>query len=278
MQKINREKIKMAFAPLVSIIIPAFNEERHLRQAIMAIRKSIAVAASSHISAELIVVDNESTDNTRKVAEKLADHAYSESRHVIAAVRNTGAFHAKGKYFIFVDADTLIPPALVKDFVNILAGGAVTVGCNVMPSPLNPFERAVFKTFNLVLRASVSRGAAFSGNCVGYRRDVFEKLAGFDEERVASEDHDLSNRASKLGKAVFLKHLTVLTSNRRIRNLGLVSVLFGWGKTTAFYLFGLKRKKYRIARPHSRFLLVKGKAQQLPRLQSQKRSPSWRRR
>ena len=231
--------------PAVSIIIPAFNEEEHLGKTIAAIRKSVAF---SKIAAEVIVVDNASEDNTFKVAKKLADQVYSEKIRVIAAVRNTGALHARGKYLIFVDADTVVPLSFVSDFVHELEKGAVAVGCRVMPFPVNVLEKIVFTFFNLILLASTIRGAAFSGNTVGYNKKVFDKLGGFDEQRVASEDHDLSNRASRMGKAVFLNHLTVLTSNRRIANLGLLWVMMGWGKTTLFYLFGVRRKKYRITR------------------------------
>lgn len=231
--------------PLVSIIIPAFNEEEHLARTIAAVRKSIAF---SKIPSEVIVVDNISEDSTLSVAKKLADHVYSEKIRVIAAVRNTGAYRARGKYLIFVDADTIVPKELVRCFVSAMEKGAVVVGCQVMPHPLNFFEKIVFKFFNFILRSSVLHGATFSGNAVGYNKKVFEKLEGFDEQRVASEDHDLSNRASRLGKAVFLNNVTVLTSNRRIANLGLLWVVMGWGKTTLFYLFGVRRKKYRITR------------------------------
>ncbi len=231
--------------PLVSIVIPAFNEQSYLPAAIIAIRKSVLF---SRFPAEVIVVDNNSSDATREIAEKLADKVYTEKKHVIAAVRNAGARHANGKYLIFVDADTIVPASLVREFVHSLSKGAVVVSCAVMPHPLNYFEKTIFGFLNFILRSSVFHGPAFSGNAVGYNRNVFEKLRGFDEKRHASEDHDLSNRASKYGKAVFLKRLIVLTSNRRIKNFGLITVLLGWAKTTLFYLLGIKRKKYRIAR------------------------------
>lgn len=231
--------------PIVSIVVPAFNEEENLARAVAAIRKSVAF---SKIPAELIIVDNNSEDNTLQIAKKLTKNVYSEKIRVIAAVRNTGAYHASGKYVIFIDADTIVPMRLVGGFVAAMDKGAVVVGCKVMPHPLNFFEKVVFQFFNLILHSSVLHGAAFSGNAVGYNKKVFEKLGGFDEERVASEDHDLSNRASRMGKAVFLNNVTVLTSNRRIANLGLLWVIGGWAKTTLFYLFGVRRKKYRITR------------------------------
>ncbi|MFH1246950.1 MAG: glycosyltransferase [Candidatus Micrarchaeota archaeon] len=232
--------------PFVSIIIPAFNEEEQLQATVAAVRKSIAF---SKLSAEVIIVDNCSEDHTFAIAKKIADKAVQEKIRVIAAVRNTGSHHANGKYFIFLDADTIVPPSLVKEFVNAMQNkNAVVVGCKVMPHPINFLEKIVFEFFNLILHSSILHGATFSGNAVGYTKKVFEKLGGFDEQRVASEDHDLSNRASRKGKAIFLNNLTVLTSNRRIENLGLLLVIGGWAKTTLFYLLGVRRKKYRITR------------------------------
>ncbi len=230
---------------IASIIIPAFNEEKNLPRTIKAIRNAIQFA---NISCEVIAVDNHSEDNTLKVARGLADKVYSENHHVIARVRNVGALHAKGKYLIFIDADTVVPKNLIRDFIATLSTGAVVVGCKVMPHPLRVHEKTLFKLFNLILHSSVLHGAAFSGNAVGYRREIFNKLGGFDENRAASEDHDLSNRASRMGKAVFLKKVAVMTSNRRIRKLGLVKMVLGWTKTTLFYILGLRRRKYRIAR------------------------------
>ncbi len=231
--------------PLVSVIIPAFNEEKHLAKSIAAMRSSLAYA---NIPGEIIVVDNESTDETLKIAKRFADHVCTEKRHVIASVRNTGAAHSRGRFLIFTDADTFVPLNLVKEFVAALSGKAVVVGCNVMPHPLKPLERRLFKIFNLMLRVSVLHGAAFSGNCVGYRKEIFKKLNGFDERWVASEDHELSKRAAKLGKPVFLKHLTVTTSNRRVRKLGLPGLILGWSKTTILYVLGIKSKHYPITR------------------------------
>ncbi len=231
--------------PLVSIIIPAFNEEETLPDTIKSIRKSIEY---SGFTSEIIVVDNYSEDETFNVAKKLADVVFQEKKKVISIVRNKGAKNAKGKFLIFIDADTLIPREAIKKIVGELASGAVVVGCKIMPHPLNFFEKLVFGVLNFILQLSAIRLAAFSGNCVGYKKNVFDQVSGFDTERVACEDHDLSNRVAKHGRAVFLNDLVVLTSNRRVANLGLLLMMLEWAKSTIFYIFGIRRKKYKITR------------------------------
>ncbi len=232
-------------ATQISIIIPAYNEEKNLADCISAVKKSALFAG---VSSEIIVVDNNSGDSTHAVAKRLGARVFREKKRVIAAVRNAGARHAKGKFLLFVDADTVVPREGVKLFYNELLKGAFVVTCRVMPRPLGFFANILFYFFNYLLLLSVFLNASFPGNCVAYDKKTFHRLGGFDEERVASEDQDLSSRASQLGKAVFLSSLTVYTSNRRVKKLGLPGLLFDWGKTTLLYAFGLKTKKYRVTR------------------------------
>ncbi|MBI4406586.1 glycosyltransferase [Candidatus Micrarchaeota archaeon] len=231
--------------PLFSVVIPAFNEERNLQASVGAVRKS---AEFARISFEIIVADNNSSDSTFATAKKLGVRVFREKKRVIAAVRNTGAKHARGKIILFVDADTLIPLQTVRLFYKEFSGGAVVVACRVIPRPLGFFENLFFAFFNYLIFLSTFLNASFPGNCVAYDRKTFRKLGGFDEERVASEDQDLSARASRLGKAVFLNNLAVYTSNRRVKKLGFPGLLFDWSKTTLFYAFGIKTRKYRITR------------------------------
>jgi glycosyltransferase involved in cell wall biosynthesis len=71
----------------LSVIIPAYNEEKYLTATLEAVRPAL----TAHTSAELIVVDNASTDGTRTVAEGFDVRVVTEHEHNISQVRNTGA-------------------------------------------------------------------------------------------------------------------------------------------------------------------------------------------
>ena len=90
-----------------SVIIPAYNEEAYLPKTIESLRQSI-IASKIIKNAEIIVVDNCSSDRTAEVGENLGVTVVSEPIRQIARARNTGARHAKGGCFFFVDADTSI--------------------------------------------------------------------------------------------------------------------------------------------------------------------------
>jgi glycosyltransferase involved in cell wall biosynthesis len=89
--------------PLVSVIIPVFNTEKYLGDAIK------SVLAQSYSPLELIVVDDGSTDNTAKVAESFGSFVryYYQSNAGPGAARNLGITQAYGDYFAFLDADDL---------------------------------------------------------------------------------------------------------------------------------------------------------------------------
>ena len=109
--------------------------------------------------------------------------------------------------------------------------------------------RGFFRVLNRIVWLSVKmRNAALAGNVVAYRKTTFEKLKGFDESMAASEDQELSMRASKLGKVVYLRKIIAKTSARRLEKLGFFGLLLNWGETTWNLIRGKKQKNYLITR------------------------------
>src|SRR4051794_10832178 len=118
---------------MISIIVPAFNEERYLPSTLAAANRSVAVLEGRHrVSTEIVVVDNASTDGTASVATSLGARVVFELEHNIARVRNRGAEAARGEVILFVDADTLIEAELLKRVYELIQdqdclGGAVAI-------------------------------------------------------------------------------------------------------------------------------------------------------
>src|ERR1035438_6734605 len=117
--------------PSISVIIPAFDEERYLPATLQAVENSALLLRSRDgVDTEVIVVDNNSADATAKVARSLGARVVAESEHNIARVRNCGAATAQGKVLVFLDADTHIPAGLLQRIHQVFAapgyvGGAV---------------------------------------------------------------------------------------------------------------------------------------------------------
>ncbi|HKV36457.1 MAG TPA: glycosyltransferase family A protein, partial [Pyrinomonadaceae bacterium] len=102
---------------LVSVIIPVFNGERFLREAVQ------SVLDQGDSSVEIIVVDDGSTDGTETVARSLPVRYLHQTNQGPAAARNRGIEHAQGSLLAFADADDLWPvnklelqlPCLLRD-------------------------------------------------------------------------------------------------------------------------------------------------------------------
>lgn len=87
-----------------------------------------------------------------------------------------------------------------------------------------------------------------AGTYVSYKRKPFFEVGGFDVRIGASEDFDPCKRISKNGGVVFLRHVTIRTSRRRLEKLGLFGLIVDWLKVTMDYFLGRKVKNYWIFR------------------------------
>src|SRR5688500_19292842 len=108
---------------LISVVIPAFNEEAYLGQTLAGLDRAAALLREKvKLSAELVVVDNDSSDSTAEVAREFGAAVVKEAQHNVAKVRNTGASAARGDDLVVVDADTIVPAELLCRTVGGMGG------------------------------------------------------------------------------------------------------------------------------------------------------------
>ncbi len=205
----------------LSIVIPAYNEEQRLPETLGRITKALSVAA---LPSEIIVVDNDSQDGTRRVAEAFGAHVILEKEHNIAKVRNTGAKNSTGDVLIFIDADTLVPETLFQKITAAMEdekcfGGAVAV----------EYENFRRKWMRIYLAGWKFWGKFFNmaqGAAQFCRKSVFETLEGYDRTIFMGEDIEFYWRLAKYAKGGegylhFIEHPTVKTSARRFDKMSL---------------------------------------------------------
>ena len=101
--------------PLISIVIPAYNEEENILKTLY----SLSLTDSKH-GIEVIVVNNNSVDETANLALSCNVTCIQETKQGITNARNGGLAHAKGTYLINADADTIYPPSWIDDMVTPL--------------------------------------------------------------------------------------------------------------------------------------------------------------
>lgn len=219
--------------PLVSVIIPAYNEEQYIEETL----KCLAGQTYPHV--EIIVSDGKSTDRTVEIARRYADEVVVR-RTNIAEARNLGARHARGDIMVFVDADTLVSRELIAHVVGSMTDP--TSSC--VFGPIRPIKRSTRSMFickigwDLIPQIFVKcKRPQFSGVCVAIRRSAFEQVGGFNEGMKATEDIDMGLRLRKTGRVVFNKKAVSYTSMRRFEDGGFFYWSVRWIKDWFHYIF-----------------------------------------
>ncbi|MBA2732255.1 MAG: glycosyltransferase [Acidobacteria bacterium] len=209
---------------MISVIVPAYNEEKCLPETLKRIRQALSVLTCP---SEVIVVDNDSEDGTKQIAESFGAKIFPEKEHNISRVRNTGARNSGGDVLVFVDADTMISELLLQEIVAKMNdekcfGGAVSVAYETSQRRWIKFYLLGWKFWEKVVNAK-------QGATQFCRRETFTELGGYNESIYLGEDVEFYWRLSKLAKRkqgflFFIENLKVTTSARRFDKMS-------WWKT-----------------------------------------------
>ena len=175
--------------PLVSVVVTTKNEEKHLGNCLEGARRQ----TYPRESIEIIVVDNNSTDRTKEIARQYTDKVFNRGPER-SAQRNFGMMErSRGKYVLFLDADMILSPTAVERSVAKLESSdllalyipEVVLG-NSFWSRVRRFERSFYD------------GTVV--DCVRIiRKDIFEKVGGFDLRMTGQEDWDLDKKIRQIG-------------------------------------------------------------------------------
>lgn len=207
--------------PLVSVIIPAYNAETYLSDAIE------SVLGQNYQPLEILVVDDGSSDRTAEIAKEYG----ARIRYVYqtnagpAAARNAGINLANGEIIGFLDADDLWSKNFLTTLVNIL-----------VESPTIEIAQGVIEDVPLAESVLPENYPAYQFINLGsalYRRTVFDKISGFDETMRYGEDMDFFLRAweNNIAKQVthsarllYRKHEQNMTRGKKLVELGFLRV------------------------------------------------------
>lgn len=226
-------------APDVSVVIPAWNEENNIYRSLSSLASNV-----SNFNIEIIVINNNSTDKTQEVLDRLGVISYFQPTQGISFARQLGLEKAKGKYHLCADSDTLYPPYWIDSMVRHLSQDNNIVGVygryHFIPgSGSNRLGLWLYEKIAgiaITMRKTNQEFVNVLGFNMGFITEVGRANGGFKVNQVRkfdnaaesadyveeSEDGTMALNLLKVGKLKLVtdKNAWVYTSDRRLRAEG----------------------------------------------------------
>jgi len=209
----------------ISFVIPAYNEAKYIGDCLT------SIINHGPKNAEIIVVDNASTDQTAQVTSQYPQvKVVSEPDKGLTKARQKGLETAQGEFLAYIDADNRIS----KNWLNILEkefsknknliclSGRYYFydGSKIKQALLSPFYHAFVFLFNKLVRYVI-----YGGNFV-VKKQALLTVGGFDKTiKFYGEDTDIARRLSKIGQVKFKYDFFVHASARRFKSEGILTTI-----------------------------------------------------
>jgi glycosyltransferase involved in cell wall biosynthesis len=221
--------------PLVSIIVPTKNSSEFLDQCLESIKNQ------TYKNIELIVVDNNSTDNTKEIANRYTKLVFNKGPER-SSQRNFGAKKSKGKYLLFIDSDMILTPKVVEECVNKNAKAIIVPEISIGEgfwAKCKALEKQCY------IGDDTIEAARF------FDKSLFWKSGAWNKDMIAAEDWDLTNRIRELTNIGRINSL-IKHNEGRISLIQTLKKKYYYGQRLKPYLEKNKKKakqQYKLIRP-----------------------------
>lgn len=192
--------------PLVTVSVIGYNEEKHLLACLWSLSEM-----QCKYPVEIIGVDNDSKDRTADIFRATGVPFYTEFQHSCGFARSCGLAHARGKYHLNIDSDTMYPPRYVETMVDTLSQKGVVAASSLwsyIPDENHPWlglkiyelTRDIYLYLQSFKRPELSvRGLVF-----GYNTELGRKI-GIRTDIIRGEDGSLALGLKEFGKIKFIR-------------------------------------------------------------------------
>ncbi len=207
------------FPPDASIVIPAYNEEVALQRTIRAVAQAVFACGTK---AELVVVNNASTDDTAGVAQRLGAIVAHEPHKGLSYARQTGVLNAASPVILSTDADTTVGSDWTKSHLRHydrkkvvgVVGGHRFEGAHPL---MTAYKASAYVVQSVSAALGYGSNGHWSGCNTSYRRESVLEVGGYEPGFDLGEDWLISHKLSEVGEMRFdpSQPITVTTSGRR---------------------------------------------------------------
>lgn len=173
--------------PLVSVIIPTKNSDRTLDKCLKSIQDQ------TYPNIEIILVDNNSTDNTKEIAKKYTNKVYNKGPER-SAQTNYGVKKSSGEYVYKIDSDFVLEKEVVAQCIQKIKEGYDAVVVHNSPDTSVSWIAKVRKFEVDMYKYDITHSSARF-----VRKEVYQAINGFNEEITAGEDYDFQNKLNRSG-------------------------------------------------------------------------------
>jgi len=184
-------------ASKISVVVPCFNGARYVAATLD------SALAQEGVAMEIVVVDDGSTDETPAILAGYSDRVrvVTQPNAGMSSARNLGTLHARGEFLMFLDADDLLFPqalarlarALDDSGLGVAYGEAVAMDSDGKPISGGPMG---YRSPGENTMRALCAGTLFQPGAGMVRRDLFEKVGGFDTSLISAEDLDFQYRCA----------------------------------------------------------------------------------
>lgn len=210
--------------PLISVVIPAYNERDYVAEALKSIRKQ------SYNRLETIVVANACSDDTAKVAREFANLVIETPKQGISHAKNIGYSNAQGDICSFMDADSMAEEHLFEEVYKSIVQGFDCGKAKIRPLDDERLRAKVFCWYSEALSritnycSWIDSGAGaftFLARDLGKRTEL-PNGSLYKEDLMVMEDVDLLTRMKKAGNYKFITDSCLYTSMKRFMEEGYI--------------------------------------------------------
>ncbi|MBA7514948.1 Undecaprenyl-phosphate 4-deoxy-4-formamido-L-arabinose transferase [subsurface metagenome] len=222
----------------ISVIVPVYNEEKNIRSLI----ERLLDLNFPRNKYEVIVVDNNSKDNTSEIIKEFQVIYLCETKQSSYAARNKGIKESKGNILAFIDGDCIPDKDWLKNaitrFINedidIIAG-------NIILSINYSIPLKLIYIYQLIAMDERQKDSEKEGKCAGgnliVKKEIFEKIGYFDERLISGGDGEWTKRATNNGFTLrYCNDVKVYHPLEKFGSLLKRAIRIGYGKSQIRYL------------------------------------------